>query len=121
MRSDAAGTSGTIRRVRGPRRYRPAEDAVVTMPLAHPTQVARRAAAGAVRERPGLRSFRILLAAFVLVAVTKVHEAIPQLGFIPFVKLAGLAMILSAFSVISAGPFRAMMQTPTARWVKIIV
>jgi O-antigen ligase len=92
------------------------------MPLAHPGSYSRRAAAaGAIRERPGLRSFRILLAAFVLVAVTKVHEAVPQLGIIPFVKLAGLAMLLSAFSVISAGPFRAMMRTPTARWVRVIV
>jgi O-antigen ligase len=94
----------------------------VTMPLVHPGRFAGPAAgAGAIRERPGLRSFRILLAAFVLVAVTKVHEAVPQLGFIPFVKLSGLAMMLSAFSVISAGPFREMMRTPTARWVKVIV
>ena len=92
------------------------------MPLAHPGRYSGpAAAAGAIRERPGLRSFRILLAAFVLVAVTKVHEAIPQLGFIPFVKLSGVAMMLSALSVISAGRFRAMMRTPTARWVRVVV
>jgi O-antigen ligase len=94
----------------------------VTVSVLRPGGFPRRSTgAEAVREPASLRTFRILLAAFVLVAVTKVHEAVPQLGIIPWVKLSGIVMIAAAMSVIPGTRFRAMMRTPTARWVQVIV
>ena len=94
----------------------------MTAPLVRPYSHADGgAAAVSVGERPGIGTFRILLALFVLVAVTKVHEAVPQIGIIPFVKLSGVAMIIGAGGVLPATTFRRMLRTPTARWVSVIV
>lgn len=75
----------------------------------------------AVRERGAPRMFRVLLALFVLVAVAKVHEAVPQLGIVPWVKVSGAALVAAAVTALPAARFRAMLRTPTAHWLLLIV
>jgi O-antigen ligase len=67
------------------------------------------------------RAFRVVLAAFVLVGVSKVHEAIPKIGIVPWVKVAGVLLMLNAGSVLRPAAFKAMLRTSTARWVLVII
>src|SRR3954469_12934143 len=114
MRCGAGGTCGRIRRGRRSPRWLLADEPMTAL-------AERRDSAQTLGTKPGIETFRIVLAAFVLVGVAKVHEAIPKIGIIPWVKLAGVVLILNAGNMLRPETFRTMLRTPTARWVSVML